>query len=723
VSGAWAATDVALVGEATARRAFWFFRTTTILIRTESIPFDEKAPGCPNASWISVRTADGAEFQEDLDCARWRGMRWGHRYQGAPDGIVRRISAWPGGVEIRLRSPRRTPRKRAPVVELAVHVDTVRYCARFRDGLKLESRRRGRSVRATPCEPVRRPNIVIVNVDDARFDGVTRMPELARLAAEGIVFENAFTPNPICTPSRASLLTGQYSLHHGTRHVSGIHGGADKFRESGADRETFAVWLQRAGYRTGLFGKYLNAYTEASEGDEGPGGLFYIPPGWDRFFGMVSAEHYGGLLGPSYRIVDESSVVTEFSNHEDDSEYSTDVTARELLAFVTDAASEDRPFMAYWAPYAPHVDSRAFLPIPAARHIGLFEDLPFWRPASWNEADVSDKPRWLQATNNDLPMLFITDAQYQRAHEALLSVDEQIGALIDELRRLGVEQDTVLIFTSDNGVSWGEHRLFGQKKGCAYEQCQRVPLVVHYPRGVRRAGSVVAGAALNIDVAPTVLGLAGLRPPVDVDGRSLESWLVGSQPDDWRDDYLIEHWRGAREALLTYSGSAVDGDRVRLFHGPTRPRPRSSTVFEFDGGDGVAADAVAVVIHPNPFTTYSNLADAVTENVPGVLATHFVPDFTVTVSDLSIDQHGTYWWIERDANEVFDPESVDTDHFGVRDVTGGYTWVEHETGENELYDLVDDPDQLENRADDPAYAEVRKRLERRLVELIDSIVE
>ena len=153
-----------------------------------------------------------------------------------------------------------------------------------------------------------RPNFVVVNLDDARFDGVDRMPVLeTRIAPDAVWFENAFTPSPVCCPSRASLLTGLYALHHGTRHIDGEIGGANSFRESGADRQTIAVWLREAGYRTGLFGKYLNAYWDATEAGEGPDGGFYVPPGWDRWWALLSPEHFGGVHGETYEIVDEKA--------------------------------------------------------------------------------------------------------------------------------------------------------------------------------------------------------------------------------------------------------------------------------------------------------------------------------------------------------------------------------------------------------------------------------
>ncbi len=573
------------------------------------------------------------------------------------------------------------------------------------------------------ADPIPPPNVLLIVLDDVRIDG---MPVLqARLAGEGVRFDNAFVTDPVCSPSRASLLTGSHAFHHGTRQVGGPIGGADTFRVSGADQQTLAVWLQDAGYRTGLFGKYLNAYGEATEGSAGPGGGFYVPPGWDRWWALVSTEHYGGIHGESYEIVEEDGARTIYADHATDAEYLTDLSAQVARAFMSEAEAAGEPFFVYWSPYASHVETPGLLPAPADRHFGAFAGLPLWRPPSWDEADISDKPRWLGSLPDASVAGAFTDAMRERAYETLLAVDEQIEAFLDHLDALGIGDDTVVFVTSDHGVGWGEHRLFDQLKDCPYEECLRVPLVVRYPRQIGTTPIVRTAPVLNIDVAPTVLALAGAAGPAGPagsDGESFDGWLFGPQPNGWRTDFLMEYWRPGRDATLWLLGPVTEGDRLRLFHGKTRAIPRASKVFEFDAGDGVSAGAIAVPISQNSLETFSNLRSAVEANVPDTTAIlTFGPSAArLGVVDESLDHDGLYWWEELDQADVFTLVYPRTDYFGVRDVANGYTWVESETGERELYDLALDPDQLDNRAADPAYQVVRAQLEARLVALLDA---
>jgi arylsulfatase A-like enzyme len=555
-----------------------------------------------------------------------------------------------------------------------------------------------------------RPNVLLVNLDDARADGIDRMPALDRLAAAGTRFTQSFTADALCAPSRASLFTGLYALHHGTRTAAPPLGGAGVFRAGGADQQTLAVWLRGAGYETGLFGKYLNEY-RGTEAGAGRDGAFYVPPGWSRWRAFVSPEHYGGAGGASYAIVDEHGSVTDYDAHATDAQYSTDVTAAALREFIADAAAHRRPFLAVWTPFAPHIETPMLFPVPAARHLGVFEALPPWRPPNWDEADVSDKPRWLQSAPRDL--FGVTDLTRQRAYEALLAVDEQLDRTLSLLADLGVERDTLVIVTSDNGVGWNEHRWAAQQKECPYEECLRVPLVIRYPGVARCAPAAVEAPALNIDIAPTVAELAGIAVPAPIDGRSLVPWLRGERPDGWRTDFLVEHWRPQRGDSLGYTGQVRDGDRLWLLHGA----PRLPTVFEFDADGDAAADAVAVPIGATPDDSFAALARLASAELPE-LRVVARPEFgRVDAIDRAPSTTGVYWWVEVDRGRVLQPATPLPDYLGVRDVAGAATYVEYETGERELYDLTVDPYQLDNRAADPAYVETLARLAARLREL------
>ena len=330
------------------------------------------------------------------------------------------------------------------------------------------------------------------------------------------------------------------------RALSGPIGGAHLLREQGTDRQTAATWLQAAGYRTGLFGKYVNGYGYgASEQTSGPGGTYYVPPGWTRWRAMASPEHFGGVNGVTYTLVDEHGLRTVYGDHDTDAEYSTDVLAAQVRTFIADAVDDGRPFFAVWTPYASHNETATLLPEPAKRHFGIFADLPLWRPASWAEADVSDKLQIVQTIGINPFAIGLTDRMRQGAYESLLAVDEQLRVIQDQLVERGIAQNTVIILTSDNGVCWGEHRLFTQAKDCLYEESLRVPLIIYDPRA-SGAAALQAAPALNVDIAPTVAAFAGVEPPVAVDGVSLTPWVTGPPPAQWRGDFPAALARRAR---------------------------------------------------------------------------------------------------------------------------------------------------------------------------------
>ena len=472
---------------------------------------------------------------------------------------------------------------------------------------------------------------------------------------------------------------------------------------------------------TGLFGKYVNGYGAGpTEPTGGPGGTYYVPPGWSRWRGMTSGEHYGGIRGPTYLLIDEHGRRTVYDDHRSDVQYSTDVLGAELRAFVSDAVENDRPFFAVWTPYASHVDTPFLFANPAARHYRFFAGLPPWHPASWSELDVTDKPRWLQmaaVSSPGDPLDAYNEAVRQSAYESLLAVDEQLRLLLADLVQLGVDRDTVILVTSDNGVGWGEHRIFLQGKECPYEECLRVPMVVYDPRHADQ-GIVAEAAVLNIDVAPTVAALAGVVPPVPLDGTSFAPWITREPVTQWREDFLLEHWRTNRDARLFYAGQPNDGDQLRVLYGDTTRLPRPSVLFEFDSAGGVAGAAVSVAIGSTADATFAALATAISTAVPSATTSHFPARDELQIVDTSAAHSGFYLIVERDQAAVIGHTYGLGDYFGVRDVAEDFTYVQHESGEVELYDLTADPAQLTNQAGNPAYAETQARLAQRLGALL-----
>ncbi len=589
------------------------------------------------------------------------------------------------------------------------------------------------SASASPTQ-AQRPNFLVIQLDDTRYDGLDRMAQLqARLLPESVTFTNSFVPLSACCPSRASLLSGLYAVHHQARSNSGPIGGADAFRVAGTDQQTIAVWLHEAGYATGLFGKYLNSYN--LESDKGPGGSYYIPPGWTRWRAFACAgaqctpEHYGGMNGPSYQLVDEQGTLTSYHDHSSDAQYSTDVTADAVRQFIQDSTGAGQPFFALWVPYASHDDVPDLVPIPAARDLdtlsSLLSEPLLWRPPNYAEVDRSDKPRWLSVLPINGTLEAATDEIRERAYETLLDVDRQLGALLDQLDALGIADHTVIVLTSDNGVAWGEHAQFFQTKDCPYEECLRVPLIVHVP-GAATGSAVSPG--LNIDIAPTIADLAGVSPPAAVDGQSLRP-ILADPTRSLRDDFLLEQWRAVRGANVFYDGQPGDGDRLRLYYGTGVPK--TAATFEFDSGDGVDPNSVPVVIQATPDLTFQALGKSIREIVGNATTgLSSVADTTqcphpdtpsackqLVIGDTSPALNGLYAWEDINESGNFRVNYPVPDFFGVRDVGAGFTYVQYEDGEAELYNLNSDPWQLTNVIDDPAYADQRAVLDARMREL------
>ncbi len=361
------------------------------------------------------------------------------------------------------------------------------------------------------------PNILLVVTDDQRPDTLQYMPIVnEQLVDQGVTFVNAFVETPVCCPSRASILTGKYTHNHDIWHNTLPEGGAEKFKDNGGDQSTIASWLQEAGYTTGLVGKYMNEYRAISP---------YIPPGWDDWF-----VHSRRFQYYDYIMNDNGEDVSYGIDSED---YSTDVFADRAVSFIENA---DAPFFLYFAPHTPHSEQGGPAKV-ADRHIGTCDEMTFDRPPSFNEEDMSDKPRWMKqyASLTDEEIASIETLQRDTVC-SLKAVDEAVGAMVDAL---GDEIDnTVIIFTSDNGLAWGEHRY--TTKNCLYEECIRVPLVMRAPMftdTVRTDDNLV----LNVDLPITIAEMAGASIPDDVNGESLVP-LLDSTDADFRDAILIEYF-------------------------------------------------------------------------------------------------------------------------------------------------------------------------------------
>ncbi|HJP65220.1 MAG TPA: sulfatase [Actinomycetota bacterium] len=360
-----------------------------------------------------------------------------------------------------------------------------------------------------------RPNVVLILTDDQRFDALGHMPILrSQLVRKGLSFERYYVVNPLCCPSRATTLTGEYSHTTGVYFNSGSQGGWRAFRIH--ELLTIATTLHLGGYRTALIGKYLNGYDHAG----------HVPAGWDRWVAMLKVGYYGVPFS-----VDGHEVVT--GSHR----YSTDVLADYASDFIRSVPSR-QPLFLYLTPFAPHLPA-----IPASRDEHALAKLKPFRPPSYNEADISDKPAYVRRhAEMSKSKRDHTDMIRRDQLRSLLAVDDLIGRVVDALKDQGRLENTLIMFASDNGFLWGEHRL-PDGKNRPYEESVRVPLVARWD-GHIAAGTVdddhVVG---NLDLAPTWADLAGV-PLLGADGVSMAPLLTGAGAGagtSWRKYLLIEH--------------------------------------------------------------------------------------------------------------------------------------------------------------------------------------
>lgn len=447
-----------------------------------------------------------------------------------------------------------------------------------------------------------RPNVLFILSDDQRWDtiddthspvpGEDIMPGVkSELGGSGVEFANAFMSTPLCCPSRASILRGQYAHGTGVYTNDGPKGGADDFVP--LESETVATLLQGAGYRTGFLGKYLNGYNALWPNMSTP----YIPAGWTVWGGFKTPRYF------DYVLVENGVPVSHGS---DEADYSTDVLRDKAKQFISDSVTAGQPFFLYLAFKAPHGPFD-----PAPRHVGKYAGLAPWRPASHNEPDVSDKPTWVQNTDPLTPtQVSNLDATRIAQLEMLQAVDEAIGGsttygitgIMQHLRDLGIADDTVVVYFSDNGWHWGEHRY--QAKNKPYEESIRAPMFVRYPRLAPLPRSE-SRFALNIDFCPTFVDLA-LRasdpaPTIGFDGASLVRLLDGTAPT-WRTDFMTEGWPGnhvwatVREEQWKYTELPVTpGDPATTFEYELYDLLNDPLELENLAGDPVHAPRMAAM--------------------------------------------------------------------------------------------------------------------------------
>jgi N-acetylglucosamine-6-sulfatase len=378
---------------------------------------------------------------------------------------------------------------------------------------------------SAPRAATARPNVVFILTDDQDLllHSLDFMPQTrALIAQKGMTFQQDFVPLSLCCPSRSTILTGLYPHNHKIYNNRAPDGGFAKFEALGHEETTIATALHAAGYRTALFGKYMNNYPRQDD-------LTHVPPGWDEFASPAAGQPYTEF---NYTLNENGSLV-QYARDPDD--YLTDVIAAKATDFIRRSAAGNAPFFLYLAPYAPHKPAT-----PAPRHVNLFAGLHAPRTQSFDESDVSDKP----ARIRKLPRLSAADiaaidALYRRRTQSLQAVDEAVAAVVQALEASGQLANTYIIFTSDNGFHMGQHRMKAGKY-TPYETDVHMPLLVRGP-GIA-AGSATSLPTSSVDFVPTIAELAGAKLPFPVDGRSFAPILHGQTPASWRQVVLLEQF-------------------------------------------------------------------------------------------------------------------------------------------------------------------------------------
>jgi N-acetylglucosamine-6-sulfatase len=386
-----------------------------------------------------------------------------------------------------------------------------------------------------------KPNIVVLMTDDQTLDSMSVMPQTQKLLGEkGTTFTRNFVNYSLCCPSRATLYTGQYAHNHGVLGNEPPVGGYTRLDKS----NWLPLWLQAAGYRTMHVGKFLNGYGRLSSPTE-------VPPGFNDWHGTVDPTTY------SYwnYTVNENGVLHTYGAAKEPEFYSTDFFARRANELIAAAAPSDQPFFISVAFLAPHSGQPVEpgdpagqpTPAPAPRHVNAFSTVGLPQPASFNEADMTDKPAAMQRRPLLTPARTAAiQENYQQRLESLLAVDEAVASIVEGLKAAGELDDTLILFTSDNGFFHGEHRV-PQGKILAYEPSIRLPLIMRgpgVPRDERQSQLVT-----NADLAPTILDAADAKAGRAQDGRSLFG-LFDDPGVQWGRELLIE---GGNNQGLTFT--------------------------------------------------------------------------------------------------------------------------------------------------------------------------
>jgi arylsulfatase A-like enzyme len=528
------------------------------------------------------------------------------------------------------------------------------------------------------------PNVVLILSDD---QSLSEMPGLPRTSAlignQGVSFDRAYISYPLCCPSRATILSGQYMHNTGVRGNGPPFGGWKRFNDLGTEAKALPTWLDDAGYYNVQVGKYMNGYG----GDPPP-----VPPGWDEWYGKFSEYEdsvKGGRIYFNYRMRQDPpnggtgvpcpegdppapGQPYTCTYGEDPEDYQTDVLGEMAVDAIERRAPSSTPFFLnvdFNAPHSPY--------IPAPRHDGAFAGVPMPKLPGINEKNIRDKPRFLRR----LPRLgkgkLNTIVKRRRARfEMLLSLDEQVERIMAALEDSGELDNTYVFFLSDNGYFAGEHRI-RQGKYLPHVQSSHVPLLVRGP-GIP-AGSRTNALASNADIAPTIAQIAGASPTLMQDGQSLLPWATNP--------------------------AAAIGTRPILLEGDTGPS------IDDDGAESPVADFDDPADRKRLKAFYKKLKAQKRK----------LKRRCKTASNGSRKQAALCY---RRGVSNLDQEPTDPTYSlkapaysGIR--TQRYMLTQYATGETELYDLARDPWQLNSLHATPRFKPLRNWLLERLAEYRD----
>jgi N-acetylglucosamine-6-sulfatase len=403
------------------------------------------------------------------------------------------LLAWAAAGALGTPSARPAQATAAPVARAAAPCDAKCRAARRQQSKAALRRKNARQ---------KRPNVVLINTDDMNATDMFVMRNtLALLGAHGTTFSNSYVSYPLCCPSRATQLTGQYAHNHGVT--------TDQRFTDLDSSNTLAVWLKRAKYRTAMVGKYLNGYGVVDPRQ--------VPQGWKQWFGLTGGteqKRYGFKLNENGKVHNYPRKPANYIDY---------ILGAKVNGLLKAWAPSPKPFFIYYNPNNPHGEKGTPVwstrdPEPAPQYLGRFGDTPAPRPPNFDEPNMSDKPEQIR----DIPRLSEQDEadidrRYRGRLESLLSVDDEIKKIVSLVRKYGDKRKTFFIFTSDNGLELGAHRI--EFKDYLYEEGERVPLIVRGP-GVPQ-NTTRDQLVANIDLAPTIVAITKARPGRVMDGIDL----------------------------------------------------------------------------------------------------------------------------------------------------------------------------------------------------------